>query len=374
MTIATPSATTPLRPSLRPQHTLLRALLANLAVWTAVAGVHAASVWSDALRRGRTPDALGLLGGYLMAYAPWVLLGAWLYVVHQHAARPWRGALVASTGFLILELVYQAALIAADEGLRVASVAAALREMPMIFRLIDLALLLATNAVVYAAVAIRRQREAAEHERRLHADNLRLRLELEQQRLQGLRAQLEPHFLYNALNAISGLVRGEDRSLALTALQQLSRLLRYATTAVSREWVPLGDEVTFLQEYLALQQLRFGSRLAVVYEGLDALRPEQESPPLLLQPLAENAIRHGLERSEATARIRVRIAAGDGVTTVLVSNSVPTDAAPNPGLGVGLGTLRDRLVVAYGGRATLTTVAAQDRFDVHLALPLHPDD
>ncbi|MCC7004274.1 MAG: histidine kinase [Gemmatimonadaceae bacterium] len=374
MTTASAIPSTTPRPSPHWRSTLLPPLLANLAVWTAVAGVHAASVWSDALRRGRAPDALDLLGGYLVAYAPWVLLGATLHVLHRHTARPWRGVLLVSFVFLILELVYQAVLIAADTGLSPASVVAALRDMPMIFRLIDLALLLATNAVAYAVVAVRTQRDAAELERRLHADNLQLRLELEQQRLQGLRAQLEPHFLYNALNAISGLVRSDDRGLALTALQQLSRLLRYATTAVSRDWVPLSDEIAFLQEYLALQQLRFGARLEVVYEGLDNVPSDQESPPLLLQPLAENAVRHGLETSDAASRIRVRIETSDDVTTVLVSNSVPADAAPNPGLGVGLGTLRDRLAVAYHGRATLTTVAATDRFDVHLSLPLQNDD
>ncbi len=355
----------------------LRALLVNLAAWAAVAAVHAASVWSDAIRRGRAPDLAAMLGDYAIAYAPWVPFGAALYLLHRRTPRTpgtWRRVFLGSLAFIVLELLYQAVLIVREGGVTVGSVLTAAREMPMIFRLIDLALLLATNAVVYAVVAVQAQREAAELERQLQQDNLRLRLALEQQRLSGLRAQLEPHFLYNALNAISGLVRSEDRGLALTAIQQLSRLLRYATTAVSRDWVPLSEEVTFVQEYLALQQLRFGSRLRVAYEGLDRIAAEQESPPLLLQPLAENAVRHGLERSEAATTLRITFAAGEDSTTILVSNTIPDDAPPNPGLGVGLGMLHDRLDVAYRGRATLTTVVEAGRFDVRLILPLTPDD
>ncbi|AMW07023.1 hypothetical protein GEMMAAP_18880 [Gemmatimonas phototrophica] len=353
---------------------VLRALPVHLAAWAAVATVHAASVWSDALRRSRTPDLSQLFGDYVLAYAPWVLFSATLHILHKRVRPPWRGVLLLSCTFFGVELVYQAWLIARDADLRPASVAAALWEMPMIFRLIDLALLLATNAVVYAIVAIRTQREADAQEQRLLADNLRLRLALEEQRLNGLRAQLEPHFLYNALNAISGLVRGDDRGLALTALQQLSRLLRYATTAVSRDWVPLSDEIGFLQEYLALQQLRFGDRLVVTYDGLESVSADHESLALLLQPLAENAIRHGVERSDTVSEILVRVAGDTGGTTVLVSNSVPAGAPPNPGLGVGLRTLRDRLDVGYKGRASMKTTVMPDRFDVCLTLPVPHDD
>lgn len=349
-------------------------LLVSFAVWTAIAGVHAASVWSDAIRRGRAPGFIELFLSYLVAYAPWVLFSAALYGMHTRTPTPWRRVWLASVGFLLVELMFQAALLASDAGLSAAGVIKGLVEMPMIFRLIDVAVLLATNAVVYAVVATRRQREVAAKEQQLQADNLALRLALERQRLEGLRAQLEPHFLFNALNAISGLVRGDDRALALTALQHLSRLLRYATTAVSRDSVPLADELAFLQEYLALQQLRFGERLHVHYEGFESVSNDQESPPLLLQPLAENAVRHGLERTDAVARITVCVVGGLASTSVLVSNTVPADAPPNPGLGVGLATLRDRIHVAYRGRATLTTVPGAHQFDVHLILPLHADE
>ncbi|MGE0440200.1 MAG: sensor histidine kinase [Gemmatimonadales bacterium] len=351
-----------------------RALAANLAAWAGVVLLHGAAAWSDAVRRGRTPGFLAMLGGYAEAYAPWVPLSAALYLLHTRARHPWRWVVPVSLAFFPLELAYQAMLILRDTEVTPGGIVRTAAELPAVFRLVDFGLLLATNAVVVAVVALRTRRAAAEQERALQAENIRLRLALEQQRLQGLRAQLEPHFLHNALNAISGLVRSQDRGLALTALQRLSRLLRYATTAVAKDWVPLADEVAFLQEYLALQQLRFGARLAVRYEGLDLLPAEQESPPLLLQPLAENAVRHGLERSNDPTSISVRVATAADRTTILVSNTMPANAPPNPGLGVGLATLRDRLAAAYRGLATLTTAAAADRFDAELVLPSRIDD
>ncbi|MEZ4456512.1 MAG: histidine kinase [Gemmatimonadales bacterium] len=361
-------------PSRLPFQAVARTLAANLAVWAGIVLVHGASAWSDAVRRGRTPGFLAMLVGYAQAYAPWVPLSAALYLLHTRARHPWRWVVLVSLVFFPFELAYQAILILLDTQVTPAGIVRTAAGLPAVFRLVDFGLLLATNAVVFAVVAGRVRRATAEQERALLAENLRLRLALEQQRLQGLRAQLEPHFLHNALNAISGLVRSEDRGLALTALQRLSRLLRYATTAVGKDWVPLADEVTFLQEYLALQQLRFGARLDVRYEGLDAIPAAQESPPLLLQPLAENAVRHGLERSGAATSIAVRVATTADRTTIHVSNTTPADAPPNPGLGVGLATLRDRIAAAYRGLATLTTAAAPDRFEVELVLPHRIDD
>ncbi len=351
-----------------------RTLLVNLAAWTAVAVVHATSAWSDAVHRGQAPDLGGMLSGYVLAYAPFVPLGTVLYLLQVRSVRPWRTAAVVTALFFPVELIYQAILILSDTRVTLAGIVPTIRELPALFLLLDLGVLLATNALVYAVAAVHTRRREDALERALQEENLRLRLALEQQRLQGLRAQLEPHFLHNALNAISGLVRSDDRGLALTALQQLSRLLRYATTAVAKDWVPLTEEVAFLQEYLALQQLRFGSRLSVEYEGVAQIPEDLESPPLLLQPLAENAIRHGLERSEAPALVSLRVSAEAGCIILRVSNTVPTDAPPNPGLGVGLTALQARVDAAYRGRATFTTVATSDRFEVTLVLPHDVDD
>ncbi|MCA0374525.1 MAG: histidine kinase [Gemmatimonadetes bacterium] len=369
--IPAPGASAPASPVAR-WRAIAYALGVNAVVWSAVVGLHAASVWSDGLRRGRTIGLSVVFGDFALAYAPWVPFGAALYLL-QVRRSAWQRVLALSVVFLLLELVYQAAHPLRGPDLTLANVMAATRDMPAVFRLIDVALLIATNAVVYAIVALRLQRDAREQESRLQADNLRLRLALEEQRLQGLRAQLEPHFLFNALNAISGLVRNDDRRIALTALQQLSRLLRYATTAVVRERVALSDEVTFVDEYLALQALRFGPRLQVAWTGRDAVPNDQECPPLLLQPLVENAVRHGLEPSDGPITIAVGFATTTEGTVITVTNTVPDQAPENRGLGVGLRALRNRLAAAYGG-ATLVTESGDGCFHVRLTLPRAPDD
>ncbi|MCC7001294.1 MAG: histidine kinase [Gemmatimonadaceae bacterium] len=351
-----------------------RTLLVNMTAWSAVAVMHAISAWSDAVQRGRSPSLGGMLYGYALAYAPLVLLGTVLYLLQARSMRPWRTAALVTVLFFPLEITYQAVLIVSESTAPLSGIVPAIRELPALILLLDLGVLLATNAVVYAVVAAQTRRREDALERALQEGSLRLRLALEQQRLQGLRAQLEPHFLHNALNAISGLIRNDDHALALTALQQLSRLLRYATTAVTKDRVPLAEEVAFLQEYLALQQLRFGSRLSVEYEGVAQIPDDLESPPLLLQPLAENAIRHGLERSDAPATVSLRVSEEPGCSILRVSNTVPRDAPPNPGLGVGLAALQARVDAAYRGRATFTTVASNDRFEVTLVLPHDADD
>jgi sensor histidine kinase YesM len=352
---------------------VIRTLLASGAVWATVAVVHAASVWSDAVRRGRAPTLSSLVDSYLVAYAPWIPFAAALYLWSMRRRTTRWHLLLLSALFLPVELAYQAALLQEWSTLTLASIGRGVRDMPALFKLIDTALLLSTNAVVFTVVALRRQRELIDAQRALQADHLRLQLTLEQQRLQGLRAQLEPHFLYNALNAISGLVRNDDRRTALTALQQLSRLLRYATEAVSKEWVTLADEVAFLDEYLALQQLRFGARLVVHSEGIEQVPAPQECLPLLLQPLAENAIRHGVEVSSEPTTLTIRFLQRGAQTAIQVSNTIPADATPNPGLGVGLAVLRERLEAAYGHEATLHTVATSERYDVTLTLPTYHD-
>jgi two-component system sensor histidine kinase AlgZ len=119
-----------------------------------------------------------------------------------------------------------------------------------------------------------------------------------------LRAQFEPHFLFNALNAISALVRDGDRGLALGGIGRLSDLLRYALSASVREDVTVAAELQFVRDYLDLQRLRYGERLQVQIDGEDSLLHEVECPPLLLQPLIENALRHDLDCREGPSDIR----------------------------------------------------------------------
>jgi len=200
-------------------------------------------------------------------------------------------------------------------------------------------------------------------------DNLHLSLELERQRMLALRAQLEPHFIFNALNAISALVRTSDGDLALNGINRLSDLLRYALTASGRDWVSVGEELAFVGDYLALQRLRYRARLQVQMDIGDV--HGGECPPLLLQPLIENALRHDLDCHEGDSDIRIHMQRDGAQLHIRISNPVTADASPNPGLGMGLANTRARLQLAYGGEASLDSALRDGRYEVAIRMPLY---
>lgn len=198
-----------------------------------------------------------------------------------------------------------------------------------------------------------------------HHDNLQLRLDFEQQRLRSLRDQLEPHFLFNALNAISALVRTDDKRVALAAIGNLSELLRYALQASEHDHVTLAEERKFVVDYLALQKLRYGVRLQVHIDDC----AEAQLPPLLLQPLVENALRHDLECHDGVSDIRLAFSGDDKRLTIRICNPCGGERPANPGLGLGLPHTRARLQLAYGDDATMSVETREGRFIVQIDMP-----
>jgi len=232
------------------------------------------------------------------------------------------------------------------------------------------------SAVYFAVVAIvvwQQSQLRAQAWAQAHADGLALRLELERQRGLALRAQLEPHFVFNALNAISALVRSDNKDVALTGIHGLSDLLRYALTASERNWVKLSDELDFVRDYLSLQRMRYGSRLQISIAGVSDAVVECDCPPLLLQPLVENALRHDLDCHELASDIRLSFECREAQLCICVSNPVHSEAANNPGVGLGLRNTQARLQLAYAGAATIRTGIIGGRFQVDICLPTHND-
>lgn len=183
------------------------------------------------------------------------------------------------------------------------------------------------------------------HERELHAAELETRLT--EARLQALQMQLNPHFLFNTLNAISSLMHKDveeaDRMLIL-----LSDLLRYALDSTSEQEVPLRQEIAFLDRYLQIQQARFGERLTVRQE-IDPATLDALVPNLLLQPLVENALEHGLAPRARAGQVTLRAATRDGALELEVADDgvgLPADGRFTP--GIGLANTRARLDQLYG--------------------------
>lgn len=352
------------------------AFAVSVFAWTTVVLLHSIAAYSDQLRRGGPASLTAQISQFAPAYIPWVFLSTCLLVFFSRRAARLNqpgfagGAFLAvSAAYVIPQGAYQVALAMRGTGRPWSEFAAHLRGWPAIYWLIDSGLYVLTFVLAYAAVSTMVGRAAHTHRLRTDAENMALRLELEQQRLQALRGQLEPHFMFNALNAISGLVRGDDKSLALSALQQLSSLLRYALSATARDFVTIGEEIAFVRDYVRLQTLRFGERLQV---HIDDGPPELlavECPPLLLQPLVENAVRHDLETHEEASRIDVSVEQEGNRVVLSVRNARREGAAPNPGSGLGLVSTRERLRLLYGDEAEFVTTAAADHFLARVSLP-----
>jgi two-component system LytT family sensor kinase len=202
--------------------------------------------------------------------------------------------------------------------------------------------------------------------------NAQLEAQLAMAHFQTLRAQLHPHFLFNSLNAISALIN-QDAERAERMLARLSELLRMAIdTAVTPE-VRLIDEVEFVKRYLEIEKLRFGDRLSVGVELADDTL-DSLVPSMLLQPLVENAVRHGVAPTPGPGRVEIRAERSGAHLHIVVSDTghgMKTTAV-NGGAreGVGLRTTRDRLEKLYGADQELTLVKLDGSgFETRVMLP-----
>ncbi|HTO97531.1 MAG TPA: histidine kinase [Myxococcales bacterium] len=209
---------------------------------------------------------------------------------------------------------------------------------------------------------------AIEHGRRHYWLSSRLESDLRQARLQALEAQLRPHFLFNALNTVSSLIRASEDQAAINAIAALGDVLRGSLRQTAPE-VALRDELGLAERYLDLERARFGDALSFTVEA----EPETAAarvPSLLLQPLVENALKHGrAQDGKANVRIRARREGPDLRIEVRDSGSGPARGASE---GIGLSNTRARLRQLYGERGRLELTAAQGGGALAVVqLPLH---
>lgn len=346
--------------------------------WGVIGTIGALASYSDVLRRGADTPYLELLWSWWQGSLPLILMTGIGYAVFSRwphwIAKPRNMALAFAFMLLVLfplELIYQAVLLSleAKKTVSTSMVLLQLQQMPKFFWFNDFVLMAGTLLSLLFLNNIQQKRAREQALQQAETDNLKLRLALEQQRMNSLRAQLEPHFLFNALNAIAALMRAADLNTSITALQRLSELLRYAIAAGQRDWVSVADEVRFIDDYLALQKLRYGSRLQVRFEGNDDILDTVDCPPLLLQPLVENALRHDLDCHDGNSDILIQFRLDGTILDAIISNPLRSHQPPNPGLGLGLRNIRERLQVLYGDQACFTAGSDQGRFVVRLRLP-----
>src|SRR4029077_13235160 len=190
--------------------------------------------------------------------------------------------------------------------------------------------------------------DARESIARQATETARLNEELSRAQLATLRSQMEPHFMYNTLNSIAGLVRDQRGDAAVSMIVGLSEFLRRASEDSHRSQVTLAEEVEYLQRYLEIQKVRFGERLQVSVD-MPAELLRAQVPNLLLQPLVENAIKHGISKRVAGGTVRVAGTCQNGNLCLSVYNEGPSLFADLQAThtGVGIGNLRTRLQILH---------------------------
>lgn len=355
----------------------VRAIGLTVLVWMAISVLGALQTYSDNLRGGIVSHYPALLLTWFIEYAvPLIVLcvglGAALARWPALGARPHQVVVLG----IALILLFQPAEWAYIAWLRGYLHIASWDDVGRLLMKMLLVGWFSTTGTFAAVLALHYFRQGRARElawQRAQTDMLQLRLALEQQATLALRAQLEPHFLFNALNAISALVRDGDQAMALGGIARLSELLRYALAAASRASVTVAEELQFVRDYLALQHLRYGARLQVTIEGDDARLQDVMCPPLLLQPLVENALRHDLDCRPGAGDIRIAFTHADDVLQIEVSNPAGSGTGVNPGAGLGLANTRARLAL-LDPSASLLAGRQGARFVATVRLPLGGGD
>jgi hypothetical protein len=243
-----------------------------------------------------------------------------------------------------------------------AGVAARLREQwPLLFA-VGVLLYLLAGAVHYALLA-------ADASRRAERRALELQVHAREAELRALRAQIDPHFLFNSLHSISALTASDPAGARRMALL-LGDFLRDSLRVGGRERIPLGEELRLLHQFLDIERVRFGDRLRVTWAVADDTHA-CELPPLLLQPLVENAVRHGIAHLLEGGEVTIRAQRRSGRLYVGVENQCDADRPRRHGAGVGLENVTRRLETAFGGEAAAQWAERNGVFTVDLVMPCH---
>ena len=205
--------------------------------------------------------------------------------------------------------------------------------------------------------------------RRREVDNLRLQNALQSAQLSNLRSQLNPHFLFNALNNIKSLVR-EDGEKAREMISSLTDILRYSLNSGMSQMVTVQEEISFVKEYLDLEHLHMEERLR--YEiNLDEHARQCRIPPMMIQMLVENAIKHGISQLPGGGNIAVDVAPVEGLLEIRVSNTGHLSApSRQDGNGLGILNIKSRLKMMYGENSAFDIRENRERVIATLTMPI----
>ena len=235
-------------------------------------------------------------------------------------------------------------------------------QRPFLFGAGVLLYLLAV-ALHYVLLSFQTSREA---ESRMHE----ARVQAREAELKALKAQINPHFLFNSLNSIGALAPA-DGARAREMCLRLAEFLRATLDLAEEEIIPIEEEMALARTYLEVEQVRFGQRLQVA-QDIEEGCGECDVPPLLVQPLVENAIKHGIATLVEGGEISMRGRRSADSLRFVIENPFDPEAPSTRKNGIGLANVRNRLEARYGSAARLEVQVEQDRYRVTLSLPCVP--
>lgn len=212
---------------------------------------------------------------------------------------------------------------------------------------------------------------ALDKSRRLEQDALQQKLLISQAELQTLRATVHPHFLFNSLNTLANISLSSPEKAHRFCLL-LAEFLRYSVAYSTRKDSTLNDELEHVQNYLGIERERFGERLSTVFDVPETLKTVS-LPPMLLFPLVENAIKHGIDSCIEGGELKIAARDSGGTLVIEVSNPVDELGRKQKGTRHGLKSVEQRLKNRYGERGHLKTEIAPGSFKVLMYLPMQPD-
>ncbi|MGD0590469.1 MAG: histidine kinase [Bacteroidota bacterium] len=213
---------------------------------------------------------------------------------------------------------------------------------------------------------------ASEQSREAEHQTFELKLLAHDAELRALRAQIDPHFLFNSLNSISALTTS-DPAKARTMVILLAEFFRNSLDLGTKNRISLTEELSLIDKFLTIEQVRFGSRLQV-QQDIEQKTLECRIPPLLLQPLIENAVRHGISQLLEGGTITLRTQLHNGKLNITIENPFDPDYVPKKGTGLGVKNVRSRIQTLYGNEGRIDIEKKDNIFTVEFSFPVQDSD
>ena len=209
---------------------------------------------------------------------------------------------------------------------------------------------------------------ASDQSQETERQTLELQVLAQDSELRALRAQIDPHFLFNSLNSISALTNS-DPVKARTMIILLADFFRNSLDLGTKKRISLSEELSLIDKFLTIEQVRFGSRLQV-RQDIEQKTLECRIPPLILQPLIENAVRHGISQLVEGGTITLRTQFHNGRLKITVENPYDPDYVPKKGTGLGVKNVRSRIQTLYGNEGRVDIEKKNNLFTVEFSFPL----